>query len=198
MKIKPKAFESGTLSNQAYVYDYETWSKTIVDVPVISLCCDESNLGPPSTTATIGFLTRDPIGYLAGFGLYRLCIGASFVDPSGLLNEERRTTCIYFTTAVTIDGSDEDTLDCWGEFEITKICRTTERFLDDNYKWVYGRPRISKSTSTVRFPIPFEYCGTCAEDYINHHGWPLNPRPDAPFDSGWQPINPAPIYPILL
>ena len=86
MKIKPKAFESGTLSNQAYVYDYETWSKTIVDVPVVSLCCDESNLGPTSTTTTIGFLTRDPIGFEGGLDLYSYTANQPlrFSDPSGL------------------------------------------------------------------------------------------------------------------
>ncbi len=62
-------------------------SNAIVDVPVISLNSSVSECESPSTTTSIGFLTRDPIGYADGFNQYRCYFAIGGIDPSGLYDE---------------------------------------------------------------------------------------------------------------
>ena len=71
----------------SYAYDAATHSSAITDLPIISLFNIESDTEPPSTTTSIGFLTRDPIGYADEENLYQFVKGNSLnaLDPSGLL-----------------------------------------------------------------------------------------------------------------
>jgi hypothetical protein len=70
-----------------YAYAAHPYSNATLDVSVISLNSGVSKCESPSTTTTIGFLTRNPIGFEGSeWGLYELFDGRvlkSF-DPSGL------------------------------------------------------------------------------------------------------------------
>ena len=73
-------------NNLTYAYATHTYSGAIVDVPVFSRNSSISSCEPPSTTATIGFLTRDPISYEGSdWNLYEYCHSRSLngFDPFG-------------------------------------------------------------------------------------------------------------------
>jgi hypothetical protein len=74
-------------------YDAQTYSGSTVDVPVFSETSGIANLNPPSTTTSIGFLTRDPIGYHDGWNLYQNYFLVSKKDPSGMTCGEYWTGC---------------------------------------------------------------------------------------------------------
>ena len=67
-----------------YAYDASTYSSVILDVPNLSLVLAEVSNTQPSTTTTIGFLTRDPIDYDGGTNLYANYFDIRMADPSGL------------------------------------------------------------------------------------------------------------------
>ncbi len=73
-------------STWTYVYATRTYSGTIVNAPIFSWTSVNSSCDPPSTTKTVGFLTRDPIGYWDGAILYGFLVKYLFrgVDPDGL------------------------------------------------------------------------------------------------------------------
>jgi len=70
-----------------YAYDASTYSSVILDVPNLSLVLAEVSNTQPSTTTTIGFLTRDLIEFDGGFNLYRYvhCSPLVLFDPMGNL-----------------------------------------------------------------------------------------------------------------
>ncbi len=70
-------------NDPTYAYDAPTYSSAIVDLPILWQGFTELGNTQPSTTATIGLFTRDPIGYVDGYGLYTslVCIGR--LDASG-------------------------------------------------------------------------------------------------------------------
>ena len=80
----------------------------VVDEPIILLIYVESDLDPKSTTASIGFFTRDPIGPSDGWGLYvsYFAQNCSKLDPTG--NETMAAPVVVCTVAtaggVTIGG----------------------------------------------------------------------------------------------
>jgi len=79
-----KAVDRNTLT---YAYAAHPYSNATVDVPVISLKSSVSKCESPSTTTTIGFLTRDPIAYTAGSNNIYECVASGplrAIDPSGL------------------------------------------------------------------------------------------------------------------
>jgi len=63
--------------------DTSTYSIAIIEVPNLSLVSVDIGNRQPSTTTTIGFFTRDPIGYADGWNLYPAKFIVSRVDPSG-------------------------------------------------------------------------------------------------------------------
>ena len=74
-------------NNSTYAYATHTYSGAIVDVPVFSQNSSISSCEPPSTTATIGSFTRDPIGFEGSdWNLYEYVSGKPLhvVDPFGL------------------------------------------------------------------------------------------------------------------
>jgi hypothetical protein len=67
-------------------YDAQTYSGSTLDVPVFLETSGIASLNPPSTTTSIGFLTRDPIDYEGSeWNLFEYCEGGvlTFVDPLG-------------------------------------------------------------------------------------------------------------------
>ena len=69
-----------------YAYDALTYSFAIVDVQSLSVVFSEAADPQPFTTTTIGFFTRDPIGFEGSeWGLYEFLSGKAVfsVDPSG-------------------------------------------------------------------------------------------------------------------
>jgi len=67
-----------------YAYDAPTYSIAIASMSSLSVIFSEVGDPQPSTTTTIGFFTRDPIGYMDGQHLYRCYFVPQRVDPSGL------------------------------------------------------------------------------------------------------------------
>jgi len=69
-----------------YAYDTPTHSIAIVSMSSSSVVFSEIDEPQPSTTTTIGFFTRDPIGYRGGIDLYEYCDGSVLTksDPKGL------------------------------------------------------------------------------------------------------------------
>ena len=67
----------------------------VVGEPIILLTDVESDFDPNSTTASIGFLTRDPIGYASGRLLYEYVRSRVHraTDPSGLFPFECSCNC---------------------------------------------------------------------------------------------------------
>ena len=87
MGIKQSMTEAFERSESIYAYDDVTTSGAIVDTSAISLHYVESKIEFPSTTISVGFLTRDPIGYAAGdANVYRFAFGNAPIglDPLGL------------------------------------------------------------------------------------------------------------------
>lgn len=76
-------------STWTYVYATRTYSGTIVNAPIFSWTSVNSSCDPPSTTKTVGFLTRDPMGFVGGGNLFEFIGSHAFdgVDPSGLFFE---------------------------------------------------------------------------------------------------------------
>jgi|GEM_PF-2893356 hypothetical protein len=80
-----KAADRNTLT---YAYAAHPYSNATGDVPVNSLESSVSKCESPSTTTTIGFLTRDPIGIEgSAWDLYEFVRGRSlgYLDPFGAL-----------------------------------------------------------------------------------------------------------------
>ncbi|MEQ1830777.1 MAG: RHS repeat-associated core domain-containing protein, partial [Pirellula sp.] len=163
------------------------------------------------------FLSRDPMGYYDGKGLYNCALLSplAFVDPLGLytisepppdrfedwLNtkkdpfelprpmRETRTRCEYRLLSMTIESSP---LDCQAEFEIERTCVTITR---DRYNppnspdgWHYFRPIVDLSSYEGAFSINPEYCGSCADEYIYVNGLPIHPNvPPVATDTLWRP-----------
>jgi len=67
-----------------YAYDAPTYSIAIASMSSRSVVFSEVGDPQPSTTTTIGFFTRDPIGYRDGGSLYRSYFVLAKMDPSGL------------------------------------------------------------------------------------------------------------------
>ena len=75
-----------TRNDPTYAYDTPTYSSAIVDIPILRQGFAEVGNTQPSTTTTIGFLTRDPIGYRGSpWNLYEYVGGHPIVlmDPLG-------------------------------------------------------------------------------------------------------------------
>ena len=106
------AFESISASDKTLVYDHETRSNEIVNVPIVTLYYDESNLVPPSTTTTIGLFTRDPIGFDGGDNFYVYWNSLRDSDPSGLspFNCTSQKISLNFPSALGKMGSIGDLL----------------------------------------------------------------------------------------
>ena len=78
--------ETAERYTSTYAYATHMYSGAIIDVPVFSWTSSISSTEPPSTTKTIGFLTRDPIGYEGSeWGLYEYGLSSpiEFSDPTG-------------------------------------------------------------------------------------------------------------------
>ena len=88
--------ETAERYTSAYAYASHTYSGAIVDVPVFSWTSSISSCEPPSTTATIGLLTRDPIGYEGSpYGLYEFLRSSAtdLTDPTGLATVDCNCKC---------------------------------------------------------------------------------------------------------
>ena len=125
-----------------FAYDAARQKSAIVDIPMISFCYVESDLASPSTTATIGMLTRDPIGFMGsewnlsrdpiGFEgskwlLYRYADGNPLIkfDPSGEVTIGCNCKCDLFSAEGSlIDISRiQVTTDCGNELASTCCTR---------------------------------------------------------------------------
>jgi len=69
-----------------YAYDTSTYSIAIIEVPNLSLVSVDIGDTQPSTTTTIGFFTRDPIGFESDVNWYRFVRNQPTIwaDPLGL------------------------------------------------------------------------------------------------------------------
>lgn len=84
--VEDKMVSTTERNTSTYTYAKQTYSGLIVDVPVFSWPSSILRCEPPSTTTTLAFLTRDPIGYVDGRNIFQY-VGAKvlgFVDPLGL------------------------------------------------------------------------------------------------------------------
>ena len=84
--VEDKMVSTTERNTSTYTYATQTYSGLIVDVPVFSWPSSILRCEPPSTTTTLGFLTRDPIGYRGSeWDLYEYCDSSPHgkTDPTG-------------------------------------------------------------------------------------------------------------------
>ena len=138
--------------------------------------------------------TRDPIGYEGSpWDLYEYCgsFPLASTDSSGLITEVR-TICTYRLLSYELDG-DNPFGDCYADFEIERVCQTGKRDNENQPRerdgWHYQRPiQTSTSTFTITGQVNAEYCGSCAEIYLEKNGRPKNGNvPPVNTDTGWLP-----------
>ena len=71
-------------NDRTYAYDTASYSSAIVDLPILWQGFPEIGNTQASTTTTIGFVTRDPIGYHDGMSIYGSYMALGYIDPEGL------------------------------------------------------------------------------------------------------------------
>ena len=76
-----------------YAYDAPTHSVAIAPVSILTVVFSEVDDPQPSTTTTIGFFTRDPIGFFDGENLYTARMLLARLDPSGMICFDEKQPC---------------------------------------------------------------------------------------------------------